>query len=181
MSPRKELGRDPRPRGCTWGGARTREFANPGVLCSMGRAGSGRPRGWSTGWLVPRRMRGSRAVSGSDAASGGVDACRREDDDDETAAFCAVARVVSLVCCRSSSHHHAAGLRLWLLSRRPLSCAPHAPSPRVTREMRPRWRPPPSFTLSFDFSSSELGRRRSDCGDTASRATAPLAARRPAL
>ena len=42
MGPRKEPGRDPRLRRCTWGSMwgseRIREFANPGVLFSMGRA-----------------------------------------------------------------------------------------------------------------------------------------------
>ena len=37
-APRQKLGRDPGLRGCTWGGARIREFENPGVLSSITRA-----------------------------------------------------------------------------------------------------------------------------------------------
>ena len=74
-----KLVRDPGLRRCTWGGARIREFANPGVLSSIGRA----PYPQSTG-AVPRAgvsvVRGAwdgRTCACREALRG---ACKEEDE-----------------------------------------------------------------------------------------------------
>ena len=61
--PRQKLGRDPRLRGCTWGRARIREFANPGVLSSIARAKS---RCTSGVHLTTTRRRAARMSPGFD-------------------------------------------------------------------------------------------------------------------